>query len=621
MLRALRNQTKSIFFKGFLLLLILGFALWGVGDLTGGYNKKPILKVGKKEITSEEIINELNRLRYTMPQRPTLQEAIKNGMLKTVLDKYEQEILINAEAEALSLYVPLKIQTSTIRKEGAFKDPLGKFSKSRFLRSLNSAGLSENKYLDSINTEANFKQLSMPFSYNSVYSDKLISKIIDWQNEVRDLDYIFLKRINKNIIKKPTKNILKKYYNDNKNSYKVPITRNIKYIEIKPSDFNNQVQIDESKIKEIYESKITEFTTEEKREVYQVITQDLEKANIFVEKIKNGNNFVNVAKDQFKLTLNDIKIGFINKSELPLNVADNVFQGNVNDIIGPIKTKFGYSSYKIISIKPKKIISYKEAYPNIKKDLTNELTLEILYEKINFIEDLLAEGNNLNEIFQSKHIEKKGSIEEIKNISKNGIIYSFNKTNKYFNKDNAFLERIWNTSLNELSDIIELPNDTYVLFEMIKENKEEIPIFEKINKTVAKEWMKKERNIQTELKLKKLLNNKKTKFISLSNIKRDQKQLSKLVIDPLIINKVFEIKDKNINFFNTSNGTVGIKINNTKTAKYKINNETKNSINLSLSKSFFNDYSQSYLDILSIKHKLKRNYKNLENFITSLENN
>jgi hypothetical protein len=43
MLRTLRNQTQSIFFKAFLFLLIVGFALWGVGDLTGGLNKKPIL--------------------------------------------------------------------------------------------------------------------------------------------------------------------------------------------------------------------------------------------------------------------------------------------------------------------------------------------------------------------------------------------------------------------------------------------------------------------------------------------------------------------------------------------------------------------------------------------------
>ena len=56
MLRALRNQTQSIFFKIFLGLLICGFALWGVGDLTGGINQKSVLSVQGKEITTEEVI-------------------------------------------------------------------------------------------------------------------------------------------------------------------------------------------------------------------------------------------------------------------------------------------------------------------------------------------------------------------------------------------------------------------------------------------------------------------------------------------------------------------------------------------------------------------------------------
>ena len=56
MLRALRNQTQSIFFKIFLGILICGFALWGVGDLTGGISKKPVLSVEDKEITIEEVL-------------------------------------------------------------------------------------------------------------------------------------------------------------------------------------------------------------------------------------------------------------------------------------------------------------------------------------------------------------------------------------------------------------------------------------------------------------------------------------------------------------------------------------------------------------------------------------
>ena len=97
MLRALRNQTQSIFFKIFLGFLICGFALWGVGDLTGGINKKPVLSVENQEINIEEVILELNKLRYSSPQRPSLKETVKNGMLRNVLNKFEQEILIRSE--------------------------------------------------------------------------------------------------------------------------------------------------------------------------------------------------------------------------------------------------------------------------------------------------------------------------------------------------------------------------------------------------------------------------------------------------------------------------------------------------------------------------------------------
>ena len=95
MLRALRNQTKSIFFKCFLVLLICGFALWGVGDLTGGSKGKPILSLKDKKITLEEVLNEVNRARYMLPERPSMEEALKNGVHINILSKLEQEILIN----------------------------------------------------------------------------------------------------------------------------------------------------------------------------------------------------------------------------------------------------------------------------------------------------------------------------------------------------------------------------------------------------------------------------------------------------------------------------------------------------------------------------------------------
>ena len=132
MLRALRNQTQSIFFKIFLVLLICGFALWGVGDLTGGNTIKPVLITDSKEISIDKAINEINRIRYSSASRPSFNEIFENGTYKTVLNKLEQEILLNSEAEELNLNVPMSVVTQTISQENNFKDPLGKFSQIKF---------------------------------------------------------------------------------------------------------------------------------------------------------------------------------------------------------------------------------------------------------------------------------------------------------------------------------------------------------------------------------------------------------------------------------------------------------------------------------------------------------
>ena len=95
------------------------------------------------------------------------------------IQRFEQELLLNSEAESLELSVPMAVQTKAISQENAFKDPLGKFSQNKFLQSLNNAGLSEAKYLEMIKSEANLKQISMPYSFNETYEDKVIKKIMD----------------------------------------------------------------------------------------------------------------------------------------------------------------------------------------------------------------------------------------------------------------------------------------------------------------------------------------------------------------------------------------------------------------------------------------------------------
>jgi peptidyl-prolyl cis-trans isomerase D len=621
MLRTLRNQTQSIFFKAFLVLLIIGFAAWGVGDLSGNSNQNSVLSVGKQKITSEEIINELNKVRYRMQQRPSINEAIKNGILNDIINKFEQEILINAEAKKLNLYVPLNIQTMAIRDEQAFKDPLGKFSQVRFLKSLNNAGLNEEKYLDMINTEAYFKQLSMPISLNKTYNTKIVKKLIEWQNEVREIDYFFLDKIKENKIKVPDANDLQVFYNEYKDLYKIPVTKNFKYIEIQPSDFKKKITVNDKIIKEIYESEITKYTSNEERSLYQVISQDIDKANAFIKKLKENDDFVKLAKDQFSLSKKDIDIGFVKKYELPKETKKQIFDGKTKDVIGPIKTKFGYAIYQLNTINPKKTTSYKDAYAEIKRELLNELSLELLYKDISSIEESIDQGDNLEEIVNSELLNGKFKVKNLDNFAQKGILYLSNGKIKNINNRKLIADNIWKITSNQISDVIELPKDTFMFVQLIKENKEYTPVFKEIRTDIYKKWVEKEQLIQTELKLKKIVKENKVKFNKLLNIERNQINLTNKIKDKLIINQIFKMKKNKINFIKLKNGVIAIKFINSKTKNYNLKEDTINQLNASLSESFFNDYSNNFIQILGNKHKIKRDYKSLENFISNLDLN
>lgn len=618
MLRALRNQTQSIFFKIFLVLLICGFALWGVGDLTGGNTSKSILKTNNQNITIERAINDLNRARYSTPTRPSMKETLENGMYKNVLNKLEQEILLNSEGEELKLYVPMQVLTRIISDENSFKDPLGKFSQTKFVQSLNNAGLSESKYLEMLKTEANLKQISTPFAINEHYNEKIIKKIIDWQNEIRTIDYDVFPLVDKKNINKPSSSILEEFFEQNKNKYKLPQTRNFQYIEINPSDFQNKINITDKQIKEKYDNEKSTYITEEKREILQITTQDEQKAIDFVNDVKNNNNFAEVAKKLFRLTMNDINLGLLKKDDLPSTNNNAVFNAKLNDIIGPVKSQFGFNVYKINKIIPETKKEFLEVKKEIKDKLIYDLSVEILFEKLDTIEDIIAEGSNISEIASSNIFDKKLPIIEINNISKNGLIHSFAEQKKFFNQPNIFLKQIWDANINQMSEIFNTKNDTYVLLTVLEENNELQPSYEQSKELVYKDWLEKELIVKSKENAKQLLLNKNFKFSKNISIKRDSKKLDE-INDIYLINQIFEISGDDITYLNSQNKIIAVKLLNTKIDNYVFEKQLYNQINSSFSKSYFNDFANFYINHLSSKHDLKRNYNEMESLLRNTE--
>ncbi len=294
MLRALRNKSQSFLFKIFLVLIVIGFAAWGVGDLTG--NKiPPVFKSNDFEISYEQIINDFNKSRATNTGVIDIQTAIQNGFLNNVLISNKAKLIINQESQYLDLNVPRFVIKKQISENNQFKETLNNqnvFSEKKFNTLLRNNNISEIEYIENLQLQIlNGKIFDHIYDIKS-YSTFFSTDFYKWQNRKLDLNYIFtpyLKKIDEPIDQNSKIN----FYNTYKNNFKIPTLRNLSYVSFKPDLLYDDIIISEEEIANSYNERISEFKTPETRSYFQVIFKTKQKAENFYKKVVNNNDFIN----------------------------------------------------------------------------------------------------------------------------------------------------------------------------------------------------------------------------------------------------------------------------------------------------------------------------------------
>ena len=325
MLRALRNKSQSFLFKIFLVLIVIGFAAWGVGDLTGN-RIPPVFKSNDFEISYEQIINDFNKSRATNTGVIDVQTAIQNGLLNNILISNKAKLIINQESQYLDLNVPRLIIKKQISENDQFKENLNNrnvFSEKKFNTLLRNNNLSENEYIENLQLQILngkiFDHINDIKSYSKIFS----TDFYKWQNRKLDLNYIFtpyLKKIDEPI----DENSKKTFYNTYKSDFKIPTIINLSYVSFKPDLFYDDIIISEDQITNSYYERISEFKSPETRSYFQVIFNTKEKAENFYKKVLNNNDFINQSK-LLNFNENDVKFDKISKDDLTKNIKDKIF--------------------------------------------------------------------------------------------------------------------------------------------------------------------------------------------------------------------------------------------------------------------------------------------------------
>ena len=111
MLNALRKQAGSWVVKALLMLLVVSFAIWGIGDVFFGGSQNPaVATVGESEISATELANAFNRSLRNLQRagrraRSIREQAIQLGVMQQALQDLIAQRLIDLRARDMGLAV------------------------------------------------------------------------------------------------------------------------------------------------------------------------------------------------------------------------------------------------------------------------------------------------------------------------------------------------------------------------------------------------------------------------------------------------------------------------------------------------------------------------------------
>lgn len=469
MLQALRGGAKSPIMKVFLVFLAAGFALWGVGDMTtgliGGSDKA--IEAGDESLSPREVAVEFDRTRRNYMPNVSTGEALQAGLLGEVAGMLAQEVVFHAEANRLGLTVTREMQRREVAAEPTFKDETGAFSQTRFLSVLANAGLSEADYLQRIESALRREQIVGAVA-DGVRQPQIVARALTAYELERRSARLVSVAVDTDTVSDPDGAALASWYDDVKSRYDAPMLRTARVGSLTPQMFASAIEVSDAEIADAYADRIDEFTTPERRRVRQMVFEDAASADTARDRVAGGEDFEAVAADMLGWTGDDTNLGLVTRRDLDGAVGEAVFAAETGAIAGPAESVFGVHLLVVDEIQEGGETSLADVSDTIRATLQSEAATDMIYEKVNQIEDRIASGATLDEAMA----EVSGRLVTIADIDRRGNDIDGNPIAGEaadLAQDSVVLETIWSSDIDEQSVIQEGADDLFFIVEVTAE--------------------------------------------------------------------------------------------------------------------------------------------------------
>lgn len=408
MMEQIREGSQSWIVKIILGLIILSFALTGVYSyLRGGPAGNAVAKVNGQSISRNELERAYQNERARMEsQNPSLfkQLAGNDGfvqqMRKGALQQLVNQKLVASAIADMGLRVSDEQVKNAIRDFDAFKVN-GKFSNDRYRAVLHNQNMSPTHFSELVRADLARQQFVDAVMQTAIVLPSEAKSLYEAARQTRDGKAVIVKAADFTDKVEVTDADIKARYDANKTGYMAPQQVALHYLELSADDLKKDVKVTDQQIAAYYKDNTDQFMRPEQRRASHILFtgKDAEaKAKKALAEINGGKSFADVAKAESADTFSAKKGGDLGWNEK--GVYDKAFDkalfaiNKTGEVVGPIKSSFGYHLIKLTGIKPGAVKSLDEVKDQVRDKLAKKAADDLFYKKQDKIEQLAFENAN-----------------------------------------------------------------------------------------------------------------------------------------------------------------------------------------------------------------------------------
>jgi peptidyl-prolyl cis-trans isomerase D len=401
MLTSIRSKSTGLIAKILFGLLIVAFALWGIGDIfRNDPAQKPVATIGSIKYSQNEFRRDLKQAMDRFGQQMqgmqfTAAQFAQFGGVAQVVSQALNRNSLKVFAQDHGLGVSQATAVAEIQADPQFQNTARQFDRNRFVLALDQLGLSEGGYVNEVQSDlvnqALYRAVLSGITVPKPFADQLYL----FQAEERAADVLVIPTASMKDIPAPDDAALQAYQKAHADQYKAPEYRAATVLQVSPEDLIPDITVSDDELKAEYEAQKASFSTPDLREVEQVVVQDKAQADKIEAAIKGGAAFADAVK---QITGGDpVALGKLTKEKLPAEIAAPVFAVAAGGVSEPLTSPFGIHVVHVISSEPATSKSLDEVKDQLKHGIALNKATEALDSIIKQLDDTLAGGASLEE--------------------------------------------------------------------------------------------------------------------------------------------------------------------------------------------------------------------------------